>query len=62
MICKECREAVDVNEVVSVKVDNRTVRVCADCAHILRENEEISAQAEGAMQSMQAMLESRGRR
>lgn len=57
MTCKECGD--DVDEVVSVKVDLRTVRVCEDCADILRENEEISEQAEGAMQSM---MEYRGRR
>lgn len=57
MKCKECAE--DVDEVVSVKVDRRTVRVCEDCADILRENEEISEQAEGVMQSM---MDYRGRR
>ena len=57
MKCKECGE--DVDEVFSVEVERRTVRVCEDCADILRENEEISEQAEGAMQSM---MEYRGRR
>ena len=57
MTCKQCGEAAD--DLVSVKVGNKNKRVCEDCAALLREQEEIEAQAEGAMQNM---MEYRGRR
>jgi ribosome-binding protein aMBF1 (putative translation factor) len=57
MTCKECGEQVD--ELVSVKIDRRTVKVCEDCVAAIQENEEIAQQAEGVMQSM---MEYRGRR
>lgn len=57
MTCKKCGETVD--ELVAVQQGKRVLRVCEDCADLIRENAEISGEAEGAMQSM---MEYRGRR
>ena len=57
MKCKNCEEEVD--ELVTVQVGKRKLRVCEDCASSLREDEEVADAAEGAMQSM---MEYKGRR
>ncbi|MBI5510382.1 MAG: hypothetical protein HY903_16625 [Deltaproteobacteria bacterium] len=56
-VCKKCGEEVD--EVVSVQVGRRTLKVCESCADELREASEIAAGAESAMQGM---MEYKGRR
>lgn len=57
MICKKCGEEAD--ELVSVKVGKKSLRLCEGCADELRQSDEINAEAEGAMQSM---MEYKGRR
>lgn len=56
-VCKKCGEEVD--ELVSVQVGKRTLKVCESCADELREEHEI---AEGAESAMQGMMEYKGRR
>jgi len=55
--CKKCGEEVD--ELVSVQVGKRTLRLCESCADEVREQEEIAEGAEGAMQGM---MDYKGRR
>jgi protein-arginine kinase activator protein McsA len=57
MLCKQCSE--EVEETVLVEVGRKKVRVCEQCADIMRENAEIAEDAEGAMGSM---MEYKGRR
>ncbi|MFZ9888467.1 MAG: hypothetical protein ACO3JL_13280 [Myxococcota bacterium] len=57
MRCKECGE--DVDELVSVKVDGRSRKVCDDCRQQLSDDEEVATAAESTMQSM---MEYKGRR
>jgi hypothetical protein len=56
MKCQRCKEETD--EVFRVKLHGRTKKVCEECLEIIREEEEIAAEAEGAMQSM---MEYKGR-
>lgn len=54
MTCAECGDEVDT--LVKVKVDGKTVKMCEDCASQLEE------QAEQAESAMQNMMEYKGRR
>ena len=49
-ICKECESEVD--SLVSVKVDGKAKKLCEDCADRAREQAEIAAASEGAVQQM----------
>jgi ribosome-binding protein aMBF1 (putative translation factor) len=49
-ICKGCGE--DASELVSVKVDGRTKKLCEDCSDRAREEADIAEQSESAMQNM----------
>lgn len=55
-VCKECEDEVD--EVVRVKVDGKTQKLCEDCADIVREQLEI---AEASQDAMREMMEYKGR-
>lgn len=57
MECRECGD--EVEQLVSVKVGKKKVKVCEDCADRLREEAEIAGDAEAAMQDM---MEYKGRR
>lgn len=48
--CRECEDEVD--ELVSVKVQGRSRKVCGDCAERLSEEAEIQAESESVVQSM----------
>lgn len=48
--CKGCDEEVD--NLVSVKVEGKTKKLCEDCADRARENEEIAEQSEAVVQQM----------
>ena len=55
--CRECGE--DVDELVAVKVDGKTKKVCEDCV------DEIEAQGEvedAAFDAMRGMMEYKGKR
>lgn len=56
MVCKECGEETD--EIVTLRVGSKRLKLCEDCADRKREELEIAAEAEGAMQSM---MEYKGR-
>ena len=49
-VCRECND--DVDELVGIKIKGKTRKVCEDCADRLREELEIAAESEGAMQNM----------
>jgi hypothetical protein len=57
MICKECGDEVD--ELVTLCVGRKKVKLCEDCADRKREELEIAGEAEGVMQGM---MEYKGRR
>lgn len=48
--CRECDDEVD--ELVKLKVDGKTVKVCEDCADRLREEAEIAEESESVIQGM----------
>ena len=48
--CRTCQDEVD--ELVSVKVDGRRIKVCEDCAERAAEEAEIAEMSESAMQDM----------
>jgi ribosome-binding protein aMBF1 (putative translation factor) len=48
--CKVCEDEVD--ELVKVRVDGRTKRMCEDCADRLREEAEIAEESEAVIQQM----------
>ncbi len=56
MICKECKDEVD--ELVPVKVNGRTRKLCETCVEMLEEQGEIAA---GALDAMREMMEYKGR-
>jgi protein-arginine kinase activator protein McsA len=56
MKCQECGE--DADELESVKVGSKRRKLCEECADEAREQGEIAAEAEGAMQGM---MEYKGR-
>ena len=49
--CRECNDE-DVEKLVSVKVDGKVRKVCADCADRLREEGEIAEASESVVQNM----------
>lgn len=55
--CRECKD--DVDKLVSVKVEGKARKMCADCADRAREAGEIAEASEGVMQ---AMMGFKGRR
>jgi len=57
MQCKECGDEVD--ELVTVRVGRRKLKLCEDCAERKREELAIAEEAEGVMQGM---MEYKGRR
>jgi hypothetical protein len=48
--CRECGD--DVDKLVSVKVDGKARKACADCADRLREEAEVAEASEGVVQDM----------
>jgi len=48
--CRECHD--EVTKLVTVKVEGKAQKVCADCADRLREAGEIAEASEGAVQNM----------
>jgi ribosome-binding protein aMBF1 (putative translation factor) len=48
--CKSCGDEVD--ELVTVKVDGKTKKLCEDCADRAREQAEVAEASEGAVQNM----------
>ncbi len=56
MKCQECKEESD--DIVSVKVGRKKRKLCPECLEIMQEEEEIAAEAEGAMKEM---MEYKGR-
>ncbi|MCA9596390.1 MAG: hypothetical protein KC776_23910 [Myxococcales bacterium] len=49
-ICKGCGEEVD--ELVTMKIDGRTKKLCEDCADEAREAAEIAEESESVVQDM----------
>ena len=49
-VCRECKDEVD--ELVSVKINRRKVRVCEDCAERLEEEALIAEESESVIQGM----------
>ena len=49
-VCKLCEDEVD--ELVKVRVEGRTKKVCEDCADRLREEAEIAEESEAVIQEM----------
>lgn len=49
-ICRECED--DVDELVKLRVNGKTLKVCADCGDRLREEHEIAEESEAVMQDM----------
>lgn len=48
--CRECGDEVD--ELFSMKVDGRKVKLCEDCADRAREEAEIAEESEAVIQDM----------
>jgi hypothetical protein len=49
-VCKGCGDQVD--EVVSIKVDGKTKKLCENCADAAREQQEVAEQSESVVQGM----------
>jgi ribosome-binding protein aMBF1 (putative translation factor) len=49
-VCRECKDEVD--ELFTVRVDGRKVRLCEDCADRAREEAEIAEESEAVVQEM----------
>lgn len=49
-LCKSCGE--DADELVSVKVEGKTKKVCADCAERAEEQEAVAEASESVVQGM----------
>lgn len=49
-ICRECEDEVD--ELVRVRREGRSIKVCEDCADRIREEAEIAEQSESVVQDM----------
>ncbi len=49
-VCRGCGDEVD--EVVSVKVQGRSQKLCEDCADRAREESEVAEQSESVVQGM----------
>jgi ribosome-binding protein aMBF1 (putative translation factor) len=50
MECQKCGE--EVEELVKVKVGKKSMKVCEQCADIVREEDEMAGEAEGVMKGM----------
>ncbi len=50
--CRECRDEVEAEVLVKVRVSGRTQKVCEDCADRMREAAEIAEESESVMQGM----------
>lgn len=48
--CRSCKDEVD--ELVSVKLDGRRIKVCEDCAERIAEETEIAEMSESVVQDM----------
>lgn len=48
--CRECDDEVD--ELVEIKVDGKTQKLCEDCADRIREELEIAEESEAVIQRM----------
>lgn len=48
--CRSCKDEVD--ELVSVKLDGRQIKVCEDCAERIAEEAEITEMSESVVQEM----------
>ena len=48
--CRECQDEVD--KLVSVKVDGKVQKLCADCADRAREEGEVAEASEAVVQNM----------
>jgi hypothetical protein len=48
--CKGCGE--DADELVAVKVDGKSQKLCADCAEQAEERETVARESESAVQNM----------
>jgi ribosome-binding protein aMBF1 (putative translation factor) len=49
-VCKSCGE--EVEELVAVKIDGKTKRLCEDCADAARADEAVAEESEAAVQQM----------
>jgi ribosome-binding protein aMBF1 (putative translation factor) len=49
-VCKGCGDEVD--EVVSVKVDGKSKKLCENCADVAREKQEVAEASESVVQGM----------
>jgi ribosome-binding protein aMBF1 (putative translation factor) len=49
-VCKGCGDEAD--ELISVKVDGKSKKLCEDCADRAREQSEVAEQSEAVVQSM----------
>ena len=56
--CRECQDEVD--ELVSVKQGGRRIKVCADCADRLREEQQVAEESESVIQGMMGYKGRRG--
>lgn len=56
MKCQDCGE--DADEIVRVKVDRKTLKLCEECAEVRQEQAEIAGEA---LSAMQGMMEYKGR-
>lgn len=56
-VCKSCGEEVD--ELMAVKIDGRSKRMCEDCVEQAEERQEIAQESEAVVQQMMGF---RGRR
>jgi len=48
--CKHCGE--DVENLVTIKVDGKSKKVCEECADVVREQSDIAEQSESVVQQM----------
>ena len=48
--CKKCGE--DADELISVKIEKKTAKLCEACADLAREESEIAEQSESVVQQM----------
>jgi ribosome-binding protein aMBF1 (putative translation factor) len=49
-MCKACGEEVD--ELVSVKVDGKSKKLCEDCAELVAETDAVAKESEAVVQNM----------
>jgi hypothetical protein len=49
-VCRECDDEVD--ELVRLKINRKTLKLCEDCADRIREEAEIAEESESVVQQM----------